>query len=381
MPDRPRPAPPTDELRVAIDATSLLGHRTGIGTFTHELIERIAVDPSLDVTCFAVSWRGRRSLRGHVPPRARVAEWPMAARPLRQAWLRTDLPPIEAFTGAVDVVHGPNFVVPPSRRGAEIVTVHDLTAVRFPELCTADTLAYPALVARAIRRGATVHTPSRFVAAEVADHFALDPDRIVAIPNGVGPLPHADPSDGHLLAGSDRYLLAVGTVEPRKDLPLLVAAFDAIAADDPGLRLVLAGPDGWGAEALTEAIDRAHHRARIVRLGWVEDADRAALLRGATAFVFPSVYEGFGIPPLEAMAAGVPVVATAAGSLPEVLGDAARFVPPGDVAELAGAIGAVLADPVLARDLVHRGHTRAAGYSWDTTAAAITDLYHRVARR
>jgi len=381
VPDRPRPAPPANELRVAIDATSLLGHRTGIGTFTHELIERIAVDPALDVTCFAVSWRGRRSLRGYVPGRARVAEWPMAARPLRQAWLRSDLPPIEAFTGAVEVVHGPNFVVPPSRKAAEIVTVHDLTTVRFPELCTADTLAYPALVARAIRRGATVHTPSVSVAAEVVEHFTIDASRVVPIPNGVSPIADVDPVEGHLLAGGDRYLLSLGTVEPRKDLPLLVAAFDGLAAADPELRLVIAGPDGWGADALTEAIDRSRHRDRILRLGWVEDWDRAALLRGATVFVFPSVYEGFGIPPLEAMTAGVPVVSTDAGSLPEVLGDAARLVPTGDRDGLASAIAAILADPVLARDLVQRGHERAAGFSWDTAAAAITELYHRVAQR
>ena len=379
VPERSRPVPTDRELRVAIDATPLLGQRTGIGTFTHELIERVAVDPSVDLTCFAVTWRGRRLLRGHVPPRARVAEWPMAARPLRAAWLRSDQPPIEVFTGGVDLVHGPNFVVPPSWRGAELVTVHDLTAVRFPELCTADTLAYPALVARAIRRGATVHTPSTYVAEEVVEHFDIEPARVVAIPNGVSAIEPVDPAEGHALAGGDRYLLGLGTVEPRKDFPLLVRAFDALAAGDPELRLVIAGADGWGADALTDAIAGARHRDRIVRLGWVDEWDRAALLRGATAFAFPSVYEGFGIPPLEAMAVGVPVVASAAGSLPEVLGDAALLVPPGDESSLAEALATAVTDPAVRRRLSERGVERARRYTWDDTAAALVELYHLLA--
>ena len=166
---------------------------------------------------------------------------------------------------------------------------------------------------------------------------------------------------GRHLAGAERYVLALGTVEPRKDLPTLVAAFDALAASDKDLHLVLAGQDGWGIEALTASRDRAVHRRRIHRLGWVNEQQRAALLRGASVFAYPSRYEGFGLPPLEAMAVGTPVVTTTAGALPEVVGDAARVVPPLDVDALAGALADVLGDEDLRTSLVARGRARRSG--------------------
>jgi len=170
-------------------------------------------------------------------------------------------------------------------------------------------------------------------------------------------------------------VLAVGTVEPRKDLPGLVEAFDLLAADDAELRLVIAGPDGWGADALTRVVAASPHRDRIVRLGWVDDAARAALVRGAAVFAFPSRYEGFGLPPLEAMAAGTPVVATAAGSLPEVLGDAALLADPESVDALATALAAVLTDAALRDRLVTAGRAQADRYSWASATQALVDCY------
>ena len=150
----------------------------------------------------------------------------MPARPLRAAWRLADHPVTELWTGAVDVVWGPNFVVPPARRAAEVVTVHDLTPLHFPELCHRDTLAYPALVRRAVARGALVQTDSEAVAAEVRDWLGVAPERVVAVPLGVDPPATGDPAAGRRRAGAARYVLALGTVEPRKDLPTLVAAFD-----------------------------------------------------------------------------------------------------------------------------------------------------------
>jgi glycosyltransferase involved in cell wall biosynthesis len=242
-----------------------------------------------------------------------------------------------------------------------------------------------------------VHTPSEFVRGEVIDRFRADPGRVVAIHHGVSaahpavppdPADAADPAEpataatataGQALAGGDRYVLAVGTVEPRKDLPTLVRAFDLVAGDASDLRLVIAGPDGWGAEALAAAVEMSPHRDRIVRLGYVDDGTRGDLLAGASVYAFPSVYEGFGLPAVEAMQAGVPVVATRAGSLPEVCRDGADLVDVGDAPGLAAALRRVLDDAAHRAALVERGRAVAAGYDWDLTADRVAALLGRVA--
>jgi glycosyltransferase involved in cell wall biosynthesis len=304
----------------------------------------------------------------------------MAARPLRELWKRVDWPPATWWTGAVDVVHGLNFVVPPAGRAAELVTVHDLTCVRFPELCTADTLQYPALIRRALGRGAHVHAVSEFVADEVCEVFAAPRERVHVVANGVGAPEGGDADRGVARAGGP-YVLALGTIEPRKDLPSLVAAFDAVATTHADLRLVVAGPDGWGTDAYTAAVRGAAHRDRIVRLGWVDDATRADLLAGASVFAYPSRYEGFGLPPLEAMAAGTPVVTTRAGALPEVVGDAALLVAPGDADELAAAIARVLDDAGEAKRLVEAGRRRVGAFSWDAAADQLVGVYRSLLSR
>ena len=170
-------------VRVAIDVTPTLGQRSGIGHFVSELVEGIGRAEAdggrpIELVPYAVTFRGR----GSATTRQRG---PMPARPLRAFWTRADTPPIEWWTGTVDVVHGTNFVVPPARRAAALVSVHDLTPVRFPELCTPDTLQYPGLIRRAVARGAHVHTDSQFVADEVCDWLNIDTDRVHAIAPGI----------------------------------------------------------------------------------------------------------------------------------------------------------------------------------------------------
>lgn len=368
-------------IRVALDATALLGPRAGVGVFTAGLLDRLGRRRDLEASAYALSWRGRHDLPGVLPPGVRAVRRPLAAGLLGPVWARVDRPTIEWWTGPLDVVHGLNFVVPPARSAAEVVTVHDLTTLRFPELASTTTRRFPDLVRRAVRRGAWVHTVSDFVADEVRSAFPIDADRVVTVANGVDPLPPAGPTTdaaaGRRRAGSDHYVLALGTVEPRKDLPALVAAFDGVAAGDTDVRLVIAGPDGWGADALAAAVAGARHRDRIVRLGWVADDERAALLRGATVFAYPSRYEGFGLPPLEAMAAGVPVLATTAGALPEVVGKAAELVEPGDTDALVAALAGLLSSADRRDELVAAGRQRVARYSWDACAEGLVDLYQR----
>jgi glycosyltransferase involved in cell wall biosynthesis len=367
-------------LRVALDATALFGPRTGVGVFTAEVLAR-AGDDFVEMAAFAVTWRGRGDLASALPPGVRrVGRMPMAARPLRALWSRVDAPPIDWWIGPAAVVHGPNFVVPPARHAARLVTVHDLTPWRFPELANNDTRQYPRLVRRAIDHGAHVHVHTRAVADEVVDTLGADVAKVHVVPAGVSDTAGGDGSAGRARAGTDAYVLALGTVEPRKDLPLLVRAFDALAAHHRELRLVVAGPDGWGVGAYNAAVAAAVHRDRIVRLGWVDDAARADLLAGAAVFAYPSRYEGFGLPPLEAMLAGVPVVATAVDSLVEVCGDGAALVPSSDLDALAAAIEHLLGDAGAREALVARGHARAATFSWDRCAEGLRAVYQLVGR-
>jgi len=370
-------------LRVALDATPLLGHPTGVGNFCSGALLGLGARGDLDVRAFAVSWRRRGEVGPRLPAGVRAEQRAMPARPLHALWSRASFPPIEWFIGATDVVHGTNFVVPPTRRAGRVVTVHDLTAVRFPELCDAASLRFPALIRRAVAEGAWVHTPSAFVAAEVVEAFDVTPERVRAVHSGIPPFPppagtDERPAEAGLPSGTRRYLLAVGTAEPRKDLPGLVSAFDLLAADRPDLGLVLAGANGWGAAALDEAVAASPFSSRIWRTGWVSERARAGLLGDAAMLVYPSRYEGFGFPPLEAMAAGIPVVATRVGALPEVIGGGAELVPAGDPDALAGAIAGILDSPGRAAALAASGRQRAAEFSWDRCADGLAALYRDV---
>jgi glycosyltransferase involved in cell wall biosynthesis len=368
-------------LRVGIDVLPLAGEVTGVGRFCAGLAGALLDTGEVELRAFALARKARADT---ADPAARlglsVSTWPVPTRLANSTWARVDFPPIEWLVGRVEVVHGTNFVVPPTRRAGRVVTVHDLTALRYPELCMPASLAYPHLARRAIRHGAFVHVPSSFIRDEVVELLGATPDRVRVIPHGVDPASSTEPArrPAATVDTAPRpapYVLALGAVEPRKDLPTLVKAFAELARAHLEIELVVAGPDGWGTPAFDAAVAASGAADRIVRVGYLEEAERQLLLRGATVLAFPSLYEGFGFPPLEAMAAGVPVVATDAAAVPEVVGGAAELVPPLDVGALAAALAKVIDDAGFRAQLVDAGRIRAASFTWAPSAASMIELY------
>lgn len=360
---------------VALDGTQLLGPRTGIGTAAMAMFEGLAARPEVSVRGYALSARGWRRLPAAVPAGIGAVHRPLPANALLEVWSRSELVPVELWAGRVDVVHGTNYVVPPARHAARLASVWDMTPVRYPELCTATSLRYPHLVQRAVDRGAWVHTGSQFVASEIREHFGADAERVRVV---APPILQAPAGGGGAPQPPDRregppYILFIGASEPRKDVPTLVSAFDRVAAVHPDIELRLVGPPGWAEESVAEAVEAAVHRSRIHRLGWVPEI--TTVLAGATVLAYPSIYEGFGLPPLEAMSAGVPVVATNTGSVPEVTGGAALLVAPRNPDELAEAMLRVLDDDDLRRRMIVEGRERASLFTVERATDELVGLY------
>ena len=362
-------------VRVAIDTTPLIGVRTGIGQLVAGLVAELERRPEVRIRRVAFTWKGRHE--------AGAQRYPIPARAAHAVWGRSNRGAIEWWSGPVDVVHGTNYVVPPTRRAGRIVSVHDLTAVHFPQLCTPVTRRHPAMVQRAVRAGAWVHCDSQFVAHEVEEWLQVGPERVRVVMPGIPTVGvHSTREVASPLAvGSQApYILAIGTAEPRKDLPCLVRAFGHLADAHSELRLVHAGPPGWGSAAVDDAVAALEPsvRARVARLGWVDNEERSWLLANASVFAYPSLYEGFGLPPLEAMAQGVPVVATCVGSLPEVLGAACVLVKPGDDVALATAIEGLLTSKADRVSAISAGRAKAATYTWNRMGTEMIALYRDV---
>jgi len=370
---------------VALDVTPLLGARSGIGTAVAEIVGALRdMDDAPIVIPYTLSFRARM-LRADAPPDTRFVPWP--ARALLRSWAHADVPRIDRWLRPACVVHGTNYLAAPSRLPT-LLSIYDCSFVRYPDLCTPEIRALVPIVRRAIARGVSVHTSSEFVAAEIDEIFGpglRNAGRLFVVPLGAPQLgiEARMPAPAATAIGGFPFVLAIGTIEPRKNFPYLVRAFGFLASAHPDLRLVIAGRDGPGRPAVDETISclPGAVRDRVVLAGHVDDAGRRALLDAASVLAYPSIYEGFGFPLLEAWSAGVPVVAARAGSIPEVAGDAALLVDSGDALVLAGAINRVLTDHATRTDLVARGRDRLLRFSWSQTARALAACYQQLARR
>ena len=371
--------------RVAIDLRALVPLPTGIGVYTRSL-------------AIALARRGGMRYLGvaHRPPRG--AEELAAAgidledqrAPLGVLWQQLLLPR-RLRRGDVDLLWSPLLTLPLACPVPAVATVHDLTVLLMPEAHRAKVrLSLLPFLAASLRRARRLVTLSRATAADIAFHYPGSAAKVRVVYPGVDE--EFRPGTAEEIAatrealGAPRgYLLYAGTLEPRKNVGALLDAWEALAADDPGFPpLVLAGPYGWGSRALAARIARLAAPAapppgapasHLLALGHLDRARLVRVFQAASLFVYPSLYEGFGLPPAEALACGVPAVALDTSSLPEVVGEAGVLVAPGDTAALAAALGRLVADPARVADLAGRAVEQARRFCWRRAAAEMEEVF------
>ncbi len=370
-------------MKVCLDVQSAVVQRAGVGRYTKVLAQHLGLVAPDDDFVFPYFDFRRRGEPFPIPGGTwRPIHW-CPGRVVQGAWKTFGMPPYDWFAGRADVYHFPNFTIPPLRRGKAVVTIHDLAFMRHPEFAEDRNVRYlKATMRDTIARAAAIITVSRFSAHEIEDLLRVPRERIFAVHHGIG----ATFGDGAASTvaetlghfGIDRpYLLTVGTVEPRKNLTFLIDLFEKLADFDGCL--VIAGAPGWKYEPIFERMRRSPRRDDIRYVEYVDDTRLPGLYAGARAFVLTSFYEGFGFPPLEAMACGTPVVSSAGGSLAEVLGDAAVVLDSFDLDRWHDAVSRVIRDAALRKVLSERGRTQAAGYTWDAAARATHAVYRQVA--
>lgn len=366
-------------MRVCLDIQSAVGARAGVGRYTKLLAEHLAPlrgENELSLFHFDFHRRGLSFTVGDATVRA--CRW-LPGRFVQRAWKSIGWPPYNWFAGRADVYHFPNFIRPPLPRGASVVTIHDLAFLRFPETIEEKNLAYlKSQIEQTVRRATAIITVSEFTAREVLDLLHLPESRVHAIPSGLDPAlrkptPDAIRTLRERLNLRRPYLLTVGTLEPRKNFAFLVEVFDHLDKFDGDL--VIAGRRGWKFEPLLERIARSPRRDRIRLVEDLPESDLPALYGGAELFLLPSLYEGFGFPPLEAMACGTPALVSPGGSLAEICGDGAIVLPDNNAARWVQEITALLQAPGARDDLRRRGADRASRYSWRETARRTWAVY------
>jgi glycosyltransferase involved in cell wall biosynthesis len=356
-------------VRIVFDVSPLSHALLGIGRYLRGSLGGLveAAGDEHEIVPFApTSPQGLRAIPAAlagIPVEPRLRFLPFA-HVWRQAWSRAGRPPAERFLGPFDVLHYSDWMYPPQRAGVRATTIHDLVPLRFPEWVPGRTYRMHGAKYRDARRCDVIFANSAFTARDVVELLGVPAERVrVAYP---GVEPHFRP-DGERADLDAPYVLSVATLEPRKNLGVLVSAFRRLGRDD--LKLALVGAAGWGEQPSLD-------HPGIVRLGFVDDEELARLYRGAAVFAYPSRFEGFGIPIVEAMASGVPVVASSHESMDEASGDAAFRADPESAESVAEALARALEDPGPA---VERGLTHAARFTWLETGRAFLRSYEEAA--
>lgn len=370
-------------MQICIDVQSAITLNTGVGRYTRQLVEHLGVHAEADtLRAFYFDFQGNAAPFHANGVTMSPVRW-CPGRIAQNAWKRLHWPPFECFAGKADLYHFPNFILPPLRHGKSVVTIHDVSFMRMSEYTETKNLSYlTQKILRTVRETDAIITDSKFSASEIESLLGVSPDKITAIYPGISS--HFQRPENSVITetcqrlGITRpYLLTVCTLEPRKNLPFMVDVFEQLKDFDGDW--VLAGMAGWKYEPILERIRNSPAASRIRHLNFVSDADLPALYAGAELFVFPSFYEGFGFPPLEAMACGTPVVSSTGGSLGEVLRNGAICIDTFDVDRWLAEIQKLLTGSAIRASLIEAGSAQVAEYTWAPTAAETWKLYRRLA--
>jgi len=369
-------------MRICVDVQSAVTQRSGVGRYTRELVGHLgplAGEHQLRLFYFDFKRHGER---WQVPDaQMRTVRW-LPGRVVQKAWQYAHFPPFDWLAGAADLYHFPNFICPPLGRGKSVVTIHDVSFLRYPDFTEEKNRHYlAAQIARTVARADRIITDSRFSGQEIAELLQVRPERISPIHLGISP--DFRPAEATAVDamrkrhGLNRpYLLTLSTIEPRKNLSFLVDLFEQLTDFDGDL--VICGHPGWKYEPVLERIRASKRAASIKLLGHLGDGDLPALYSGASLFLCSSFYEGFGFPPLEAMACGTPVLSSAGGSLAEVLGEAAVVRRDFDLDGWLTDVRRLLSDDTLRAECRRRGLLQAAQYRWEKTARETWVVYRDV---
>ena len=373
---------------IGLDVTAAVTQGGGIGRYVRELLRSLAAHPTTNTYRLFFAARQPAHPLPALPANFHTHPLPFHDIWLARLWHRLRLPiPVQAITGPLTLFHSPDFTLPPvAGRIPTVLTVHDLSFVRDPTSAAPGLRAYlNTVVPRSVARATHILADSQTTRADLIELYHTPPDKVSVLYPGVEP--RFTPVNHALTLtavrqryglGNAPFILAVSTLQPRKNFVRLIQAFDQ-ALRHTSVNLVIAGGKGWLYDDIFTEVAQRDLSERVLFPGFVADTDLPALYSAASVLAYPSLYEGFGLPLLEAMACGTPVLTSTASCLPEVAGEAALQVDPYDIEAIAHGLHSLLHDTALREQLRQRGLTRAAEFTWPAAAQQLTDLYHQLA--